>query len=459
MATAKSTSSAAKPGAKRITRTTVEQAKLPEGKAQHDIFDTVVPGFGLRIGKRKRVYFVMTRQLKAGAWKLVRVTLGDTSELDLSSARQQAEQAIEKAKQGKDPTEVRSARQQALVERSRDTFASVRADFLKRYVGRQNKRPAPRTLKEMERALSSDVLQRWADRPIADIGERDILEALDVLLERSAQSMANRLLAYLRLLFKWAKSRRLVDRDPTLEISKPGAERSRDRVLELPELRAIWQAADPGELYGGIVRLLMLTGQRRLEIGAMRWDEINEDFALETDRNGQPTETCTALVLPGERTKNGRKHIVPLSAPALTILEARRAEQKAMGIKSPFVFATSGRPQDRDTREHGGLPFAQWSRSKRSLDSAADLGSPWRLHDLRRAMVTHSADKLRIAPHIIEATVNHVSGAKAGVAGVYNRAEYLPERRRALDAWADYLLRHVGEIEADNVVELVREVG
>lgn len=456
MAAAKSTT--IRSGAKRITRTTIEQAKLPEGKIQHDIFDTVLPGFGLRIGKRKRVYFVMTRQLKAGTWKQVRVTLGSTAELDLASARQQAQAAIDRAKQGKAPAEVRSEREQAMVQRSRDSFASVRADFLKRYVGRQNKRPAPRTLSEIRRALSCDVVAAWSERPLADITERDIIEALDELIERDAEIMANRLLAYLRLLFKWAKTRRIIPRDPSLEIAKPGAEHSRDRVLEVSELGIIWRATDPAELYGGIVRLLMLTGQRRLEIGAMRWAEIVEDYALETDRNGTATETCNALVLPPERTKNGRQHVVPLSAPALDIIEARRAEQQAMGIKSPFVFATSGRPQDPGTREHGGQAFAQWSRSKRALDNAAKLAEPWRLHDLRRAMVTHCADKLRIAPHVIEATVNHVSGTKGGVAGVYNRAKYLPERRRALDAWADYLLRHVDQQEADNVVPLVREV-
>jgi integrase len=214
-------------------------------------------------------------------------------------------------------------------------------------------------------------------------------------------------------------------------------------VLELPELRAIWQATDTSDLYGGIVRLLLLTGQRRLEIAEMRWSEIVEDYALETDRNGQPTETCTALVLPPERTKNKRKHAVPLPAPAREIIEARRAEQTVMGIASPFVFATSGRPQNPDAREHGGKPFAQWNRSKVALDARLQL-APWTIHDLRRAFVTHCADKLRIAPHVVEAIVNHISGTKGGVAGIYNRAEYLPERRRALDAWADYVLEGVG---------------
>ncbi|MBK1619822.1 hypothetical protein CKO42_15500 [Lamprobacter modestohalophilus] len=450
MATGKSISAATRPGAKRITRATIEQTKLPDGKVQHDIFDTVLPGFGVRIGKRKRVYFVMTRQLKGGVWKQVRVTIGSTAELDLASARQQAQEAIERAKQGKDPSGIRSERQEALMQRSRDTYATVRASFLKLYIGRQNKRPAPGTLNEMERALSSDVFTGWAERPMADITERDIIQSLDQLIERGSTTMANRVLAYLRLIFKWAKARHIIDRNPTLDIDKAGSEVSRDRVLSMDELRAIWKATEAthvghGDLYQGIVRILMLTGQRREEIGGMRWSEIVEDYALEHDNQGRPTATCTALVLPPERTKNGRKHIVPLSAPALEIIEARRAEQAAMGLNTELVFTS-----------RGASSFSGWSKSKGRLDGRANLAESWRLHDLRRSFVTHAADKLRIAPHVLEAIVNHASGTKGGIAGVYNRAEHLSDRRRTLDAWADYLLRHVGEIGADNVVEMVR---
>mgnify|MGYP002152574907 CR=1 FL=1 len=176
----------------------------------------------------------------------------------------------------------------------------------------------------------------------------------------------------------------------------------------------------------------------------MRWSEVDG----------------TEWTLPAERTKNHRAHVVHLSEPAVAIVEARRAEQAAIGLQTPFVF-TSATPDDpaRGARKRPRGPFSGFSKSKSRLDVRADLAEPWRLHDLRRSFVTHCADRLRIAPHVIEATVNHVSGTKAGVAGVYNRAEYLEERRAALDAWAAYLLRCVGEVAADNVVELTREAG
>jgi integrase len=419
-----------RPMAKRhLTARFVDTAKPEPGKPQSDYFDTALPAFGLRVGKSRKTWFCMVRVLKAGAWKLTRVTLGTTGELSLAEARQAAREAIERAQQGKAPTEIRQQRRADLEARSRDTFAAVRELFLERYIGRQQRRPAPRTLAEMRRALSCDVLASWEDRPIADIGERDIIAALDDLAARGAETMANRLLSYLRLLFKFAQSRRIVTSNPAAAMAKPGAERSRDRVLSLDELRMIWEATDDDNLFSAIVRLLMLTGQRRDEVAGMRWSEVDG----------------TTWTLPAGRTKNHRPHVVHLSEPALAILEARRAEQAAMGMTTPYVFTSAGK-----------APFSGYSKSKARLDARAPLGERWRLHDLRRSFVTHCADRLRIAPHVIEVAVNHVSGSRSGVAGTYNKAEYLDERRAALDAWAAYLLRHVGELEADNVLALVR---
>lgn len=428
MATPKHTS------AKRITRATVEQTKLPEGKAQQDIFDTVLPGFGLRIGKHKRSYFVMTRQLKGGVWKQVRVTLGGAAEMDLATARQQAAEAMERAKQGQDPGEVRSARQQALVKRSRDTYASVRDDFLKRYRTRSNRKPAPGTLAEIKRVLASKRFAEWETRPIAEVTRRDVLDIMDGLMDAGYEVAANRYLVYLKMLFGWALDRDIIKTNPTDRIKKPGAERSRERVLSLNDLIVIWKAstraeAESQDIFASIVKLLMLTGQRRTEISAMRWAEIDEDAAT--------------LTLPPERTKNGREHVVPLSKPALAILKARRAEQTATNLETEFVFTSWGK-----------APFSGYSKGKAALDLAAPTEQPWTLHDLRRTMVTRMTDDLHIAPHIVEAVINHVSGHKSGVAGTYNRAQYSNERRRALDAWADYLMRHVGDIEADNVIQL-----
>jgi integrase len=185
----------------------------------------------------------------------------------------------------------------------------------------------------------------------------------------------------------------------------------RERLLTDAELVAIWKAA-PDSDYGRIVRLLMLTAQRR-EIGALRWPEIEGE------------EETALIALPGSRTKNHRQHDVPLSAPALVEIEACL---KASG--RDLVFG----------KGEGG--YSGWSRSKEALDVAADLKQPWTLHDLRRTAATRMAD-LGVQPHVIEAILNHVSGHKAGVAGIYNRSTYAAEKRAALDLWADHLTRAI----------------
>jgi integrase len=431
---------------KRITATVVQKTALPSGQAQLDIFDTVKPGFGVRIGRRSRTYFVMVRALDKGVWKQRRVKLGTTEEMDLAEARAAADEAVASAAKGDDPADIYRQRSTALVEASRNTYAVVRDEFLAKYRGRQNRRPAQSTQREMTRVLGSELFNEWLERPVVKITRRDVLDALDVLVDRGAETMANRTLAYLKLFFGWALERGIVETDPTDRIKKPGAEVTRDRVLTVDELRFVWQASeDSGSLFGPIIKLLLLTGQRLNEVASLKWSEIDFDKAI--------------WYLPGIRAKNRRDHVVPLSAPALAILEERKAERTALGMHSPFVFTTTEK-----------TPFSGFSRAKARLDAlvakalhedasdpAATLAMPpWRLHDLRRTVATHMAEDLRIPPHIIEAVLNHISGSKAGVAGVYNRALHLDERRTALDAWADYLLRIVGEIEAQNVVALVR---
>jgi len=198
--------------------------------------------------------------------------------------------------------------------------------------------------------------------------------------------------------------------------------KTRERVLADAELAAIWKAL-PANQYGAIVRLLILTGQRREEVGGLQRSEIDFSKAL--------------IMLPPERTKNGRPHELPLTAPAIEILEAqpRRGERE-------LVFG------------EGEGPFQGWSRAKGTLDrriaSQADKNgrvAPWRLHDIRRTVATRMAD-LGVQPHVVEVVLNHVSGHKAGVAGVYNRSLYGPEKRAALELWANHVLTIVGEPSA-----------
>ena len=186
-------------------------------------------------------------------------------------------------------------------------------------------------------------------------------------------------------------------------------------MLTEAELREVWHACGDDD-YGRIVKLLILTGQRKTEIGNLSWGEINE--------------AQRQIELPGARTKNKRPHIVPLSKQALAALP-----QKGEGREHVFGRRTQG--------------FSGWSKAKRELDgriAAARKAAgaktpmpPWTIHDLRRTFVTHILDRKLALPHVVEACVNHVSGHKAGVAGIYNRANYADEKRAAMEAWGKHV--------------------
>ncbi len=204
----------------------------------------------------------------------------------------------------------------------------------------------------------------------------------------------------------------LADANPVIGTGRAVADSSRDRVLTDDELRLIWNAL-PQNDYGNIVRLLALTGQRRDEIGSLSWQEVDFHKAV--------------ISLPTERTKNGKPHDIPLSPAALAIL---KQQPRLVGREYIFGIGANG--------------YSGWSKSKEMLDQRiAANGTPlpaWRLHNLRRSFSTKLHDELGIAPHIVEACLNHVSGHRAGVAGVYNRAVYGKEKTIALSRWAEHLL-------------------
>ena len=141
--------------------------------------------------------------------------------------------------------------------------------------------------------------------------------------------------------------------------------------------------------------------------------------------------------LPAARTKNSRPHIVPLSTTAREILDDL---PRIDG--SDFLFTSTGK-----------TPVSGWGAAKERLDTIAGVEG-WTLHDMRRTFVTGMNEDLAIEPHVVEACLNHLSGsAKAGVAGVYNRALYLPQRKIALENWAQHIAKIVGGAAASNVVD------
>jgi integrase len=233
---------------------------------------------------------------------------------------------------------------------------------------------------------------------LAGIDRRTIAQLL-AGVERSAGPFArNRVRASLSAFFAWLIREGLLDTNPVAGTGKANEGPSRDRVLTQTELAEVWRAA--AGTFGDIVRLLLLTGQRRNEIGQLRWSEVDFERKM--------------IVFPPERTKNKLKHELPLAAQALAILQERP------------------RQGDHMFREFN------WYRGKLALDAALKGIAPWRLHDLRRTCATGMVE-LGVQPHIIEAVLNHVSGHKAGVAGIYNRARYEGEMRSALQCWADHV--------------------
>jgi integrase len=285
---------------------------------------------------------------------------------------------------------------------SSPTFSQLSDEWL----ADAEKRLRPSWLAESRRLLKRDLAPLSTLR-IDKISRRDIAHLLESI---AAPGTANHSLALSRAIFNWGIATGRAESNPAQGLKKRYLA-ARERVLSVGELQRVWEATiDLGD-YGRIVRLLILTGQRRDEIGHLQWSEIEQ-------RAGG-----SVIALPGARTKNHRPHVVSLSELALSQLPLRREGH-------PHLFGSKP-----------GCGYGGWSKGKAELDAQLDGVTPWTLHDLRRTFVTHMAEREIAPPHIIEAIVNHISGHKAGVAGTYNRALYAQAKREALEAWSAELER------------------
>jgi integrase len=384
--------------------------KLPRGKTDHIEFDDDVPGFGIRIRESGSRSFVF--QYKVGKQQR-RIALGAVSAVDIGKARQTAKDLYARVRLGQDPA---GDKADAKV-KAAETFAAVAARFLEY----QRPRLRPRSYPDVERHLLSHA-KALHGMQLAKIERRDIATVIAGVAENSGLTTGNRVRTTLSTFFSWAMMHGLIEGNPVIGTMR-NRERSRDRVLTPAELRAIWTSLEDDH-FGSIIKLLALTGQRASEIAALRWSEIHDN----------------TIALPSDRTKNHRAHVVPLSRIALAIIEAqpKRANRD-------LIFGVAEGP------------FSGWSNSKEKLDArikeTTGKALPhWTPHDLRRTAATQMAE-LGIQPHVIEATLNHVSGHRAGVAGIYNRASYEREKTVALDLWADHLMAIV-EGRPSNVVTM-----
>ncbi|MBY0295617.1 MAG: integrase arm-type DNA-binding domain-containing protein [Methylobacterium sp.] len=337
-------------------------------------------------------------------------TLGRYPGIDLANARELARQALVAVASGRDPAAERSEAQRAGGEglrADRDRFDRAAALFIERYAKANTKEE---TWRESERLLAKNVLPHWRARRVQDIAKRDVIELLDTIVDRGAPVGANRTLAVIRRMFGWLVERSVLVSNPCTGVKAPTAEKSRDRVLSDDELRAIWLASDRlSEPFGALVKLLMLTAQRRDEVGQMTWREVDLDARIWT--------------IPKERSKNGIAHDVPLSDPAVAVLAGIR---RIAGSRQ-LVLTTTGE-----------TPVSGFSKIKTRLDAALPDAPPWVLHDLRRTAASGMA-RLGINLPVIEKVLNHTSGSFGGIVGVYQRHSFADEKRAALEAWGAHV--------------------
>jgi integrase len=348
-------------------------------------------------GRRKFIWFGRIR----GRGMSVRMTLGPFPAVTLEKARELAREALHTALRGDDPRAPRRQKQEA----ARHTFEAVAKDFVERYVKRDRQL---RTGREVERRIERHLLPGWGKRPIAEITRRDVRERLEQLVgEDDMRAGANRVFAVARKLFQWALSEDYVTVSPCVGLSAPVPERRGERVLADDEIRTVWKAADkiPNPMFGRFVRMLIATGQRRTEVGAMRWDDVDL--------------TRREWTIGGARYKSGRAHVVPLNDAALAILRGCPRREA-----SPWVFSTSGR-----------APISGFSAAKEQIDAIATDLPAWTFHDLRRS-VASAMTALGIHRFDVERVLGH---ADRTLAAVYDRYDYLSQKREALDRWATRL--------------------
>lgn len=350
-------------------------------------------------------------------------TIGTYPTFGLAEARNAADAMRLLVKSGRDPGEEKRAAKARASDRSRDVTALLDA-FIKEHADAKS----ASTAKLMKQQIEADIRPYWGRRRIETITRADIRALLKRITDRGADVHANRVFSLVRKFLNWCVNDvEVIGVSPAQGMKRPADEAARERVLSPDELRWLWKATAEAGNFGVCVRLLLLTGQRRMEVGGMRRSELDLQAP-------QPSWT-----IPGQRTKNGRANLVPLTATAQEAL----ATVKQIA-QSDLVFTSDGE-----------VPSSGWSKSKAALEAvmlakaneeAIEAGREplealqrWTLHDLRRTCATGLAS-LRQPPHIIEAILNHKTGVIAGIAAVYNVFEYRDERAAALTAWEGYLL-------------------
>ena len=391
----------------KFTARRLDALKQP-AKGRIEYWDADTPGLGLRISDRGRRTWTLMYRVKG---RQRRMTLGTYPSLSLADARKQARDHLRDVAHGKDPAAHKKA------ERHAETFADLAELYLEKHA-----RPKKRSWETDRRMIQHDLNPAFGHWKISDIRRRDVIALMDKIASRGAPIMANRTLEVLRMICNFAITREIIEHNPCIGAPKPGVETQREKVLNENEIRAVWRAldAEPPEI-GALFRLRLLTAQRGGEVLRLRWPDLDFDAAWWT--------------IPGEFSKNGKAHRVPLTEPTLKILR----NLQSLATDLCWVFPGSKRDG----------PIANiWKFGDRVRRRSKVNFVP---HDLRRTAASYMTS-MGISRLVVGKILNH---AEPGITAVYDRYSYDREKRQALETWASRLKEIVSrELAASNVLSL-----
>ena len=436
----------AEPNRINFTPFALKRLPLPDGRVngerqlivtQRDYWDSTVPGFGLRVSSTGTKTWVMfSRVAKDGRQVLKRFSLGRYAEregdggLTLAEARRKAGEYKDAIARNEDPGYTKETAKDEAIRRSGHTFGKVAEEFLRVHHPVNKKALRPSSLRRYKLVLLGPDLAHWRDRPIASITRQDVLHALRSMQARGSGVSCNRALAAIRVLMHWCIQRNMIETAPTDHVKPIAPEISRDRHLNgdvehnrPSELALMWRACT--EIFGpfgAIPKLLLLTGQRRDEITGMKHSEL-------IDLDGKNPRWS----LSPERTKNGKRHLIPLSPTAVKVIKGMTRK-----AGSDYVFTTTAT-----------TAFSGFSNLKEKIDRkieelkkdhpakyARQFTEEWTFHDLRRTCKTAWAD-LGFPSDVRDALLNH---AKPGMDRVYDHSQRAVEKRAALLKWEKYIV-------------------
>lgn len=426
-------------GALKLTQRSIEGLRAQALRGSKDVFgwDTEVKGFGVKASPKGAVSYVVQKSIGGRTGKRKRIVIGHYPAKDLDTARKEAGKAVSDVHDGIDIADVKRQTKLEQAERLTNELLPTFETYLVRKGNLDS-----RYWKEASALFRNHISPLLGkSTPVAAISKADVRTIIEAK-ESTHPDAARNWFALLRPFFKWCVERDIIPVSPMENLVPPKLSEARDRILNEHEIKAFWLATcNMPYPFGPFYQLLLLTAQRREEVAGMGWQEINLS-------KGE-------WIIPKERTKNGKEHLVHLSPEVVSTLQWLKAEH----TNGQYVFSTNGK-----------TPISGYSKAKAKLDTLCArfaeewfpeflpqiFQTEWRVHDLRRTAASGMAE-LGFQPHIVERVLNHVSGAQGGLVGVYQRFEYADERKRALHGWASHVHQMItGSTGSGNVVPIFR---